>query len=69
MLRCEDNSVSMSYPQNAIRDSELLFELITALCCYEKATGIVLINTRCFTQLFAPVCLCFIGVQHAPVGR
>ena len=46
MLRCEDNSRSMSYQQKASQDSELLTR---SLCCHQKATGIVLIITRHFS--------------------
>ena len=55
MLRCEDNSVVISFLKNASQNSELLFELTCSLCCHQKATGIVLIFTRCFSVLFADV--------------
>ena len=53
MLRCEDKSVSMLYPKQARQDAELLFELTSSLCCREKASGIVSINTKCLAYLFA----------------
>ena len=52
-LRYEDKSVSLSSHKNASQHSEQLFQLTSRLCCHRKATGIVLINTRCFSRLFA----------------
>ena len=55
MLRCEDNSVSISFSRNARQESELLFELIRSLCYRQKATGIVLIYPTYFSKLIAHV--------------
>ena len=44
-LQCKDKSVRLS--------SEQLFELTSSLFCQRKATGIVVINTRCFSRIFA----------------
>ena len=55
MLRCEDNSVSISFSRNARQDSELLSELTRSLCYRQKATGILLIFPTCFSSLFAHV--------------
>ena len=55
MLRCEGNSVSISFPRDARQDSELLFELTRSFCCRQKVERNVLTFAICISSLFVRV--------------
>ena len=59
MLRCEDNSMVISFLKNACQNSELLFDFTCSLCFHQKSTGILLIFTKCFLLLLPDVNLPF----------